>query len=110
MTGLGKLVDSFSWPIYCRSYLATMGGLLAGLGCLIVARQSSGMSSLAPGWQLGFGVALFIGAILVLTGLLGPSRTIERWAESWSRHEIAFVIMLLALPLYFVLAPIYSRR
>ena len=110
MTDFGKLVDSFSWPIYCRSYLATMGGLLIGLGCLIVARQSGGISSLSPGWQLALAVALFIGAFLIVAGFLGPSRMIERWANSWSRHEIAFVIMILALPLYLVLAPIYRHR
>jgi hypothetical protein len=41
---------------------------------------------------------------------LGPSRTIEKWADAWSKHDIAFLVMVLALPLYFVLIPIYRRR
>jgi hypothetical protein len=110
MLDLRKVADSFSWPVYCRSYLTTLGGLLIGLCCLIAGRESVGVSAHSPAWQLGFGLALLVGVLLILVGLVGKSRTIEKWADSWSRHEIAFAIMLLALPLYFVLATFYRRR
>lgn len=110
MTIVSRLIANFSWPIYCRSYLVTLGAILVGLGCLIVARQSGGIGSLSPGYQLALGLALLIGMLLVLAGLLGSSRLIEGWADAWSRHEIALVLMLLAVPLYLVLVPIYRRR
>ncbi|MBN6111099.1 hypothetical protein [Xanthomonas bonasiae] len=110
MNIVSRLFANFSWPIYCRSYLVTLGALFIGLGYLLVGHQAGGVGALSPGYQLGLGLALFIGILLVLAGLLGSSRMIEGWADSWSGHEIALVLMLLAIPLYFVLVPIYRRR
>lgn len=110
MTIISRILTNFSWPIYCRSYLVTLGALFLGFGYMLVAHQPGGVGTLSPGYQLGCGLALFIGILLVLAGLLGSSRLAEGWGDTWSRHEIAIVLMLLAIPLYLVLVPIYRRR
>lgn len=110
MTVISRLFANFSWPIYCRSYLVTLGALFIGLGYLLVEHQTGGVGALSQGYQLGLGLALFVGILLVLAGLFGSSRLIDGWADSWSGHEIALVLMLLAVPLYFVLVSIYRRR
>jgi len=107
------LDKEFSWPVYCRSYLITMGIIIGGLCVFLyfaVAREPDGFLALSQGWLLGLGIAWFIAIAFVLFGLAGPAETIEQWADLLSKHEIAFAIMLLAIPLYFALVPFYRRR
>lgn len=110
MKALGSLLDRFSWPLYCRSYLATLGGLLAGFGGLLIAHEAGGYQALSPGWQTGLALALLAGAALLLTSVFASPRIIERWSDALSRHEVALFLMVLALPLYGLLLLLRWRR
>ncbi|TZF80222.1 hypothetical protein FW784_14105 [Lysobacter lacus] len=110
MTQLRNFADRFSWPLYCRSYLVTLGLLFAGGAVWAVAREPKGFAGLPVGWQLGAAVAVVTGFCLFVAGLAGSRRVIERWADSWSKHDIAVIVMLLALPVYLVLALVLPRK
>lgn len=92
---------------YCRAYLVTVGVLLAGASAAfgIVAAGSVSSDALL--------VALLIcimGVLLLAFGLFGPSRPMESWAGAASGHEVALVLMLLAYPVYLLMAPFYARK
>ena len=110
MKHLREFVDRFSWPLYCRSYLVTLGLLFTGGAVWAVQREPNGFGGLPLGWQLGTSVAVIAGFGLLFAGLAGRERTVERWADSWSKHDIAVLLMLLALPVYLILALVFPRK
>lgn len=92
--------------VYCRAYLVTLGMLVAG-GAGFVALAARDISG------AGLVLALLIsamGALLMGFGVVGPVRQMEAWADAASGHEVALVLMVLAYPLYLVMAPFYVRR
>lgn len=110
MRVLGKLADRFSWSLYCRSYLITLGLLLAGCAAWAVTRAPNGFGSLSAPFRFGVAVAVTAGIGLVVGGLAGSKAAIKRWADSWSKHDIAFPVMLIAVPVYVVLALVFPRK
>ncbi|WP_127171514.1 hypothetical protein [Xanthomonas euvesicatoria] len=92
--------------VYCRAYLVTLGMLVAG-GAAFVALAASDIS--------GAGLALAplicaMGALLLGFGVAGPAPQMEAWADAASGHELALALMVLAYPVYLVMAPFYARR
>jgi hypothetical protein len=110
MRHLSKFIDRLSWPLYCRSYLATLGSILAGAAIWIVQRERGQFAGLTLTWQFGVALAALAGVGLVLAALVGAEASIEKWANSWSKHDIALPIMVIALPLYLVLAFVSPRK
>ncbi|AGH78359.1 hypothetical protein J155_03045 [Xanthomonas citri pv. citri] len=73
----------------------------------------AGGAALAAGDISGAGLALLIcvvGILLLGFGVAGPSRQMEAWADAASGHEVALVLMVLAYPVYLLMAPFYARR
>jgi hypothetical protein len=92
---------------YCRAYLVTVGVLLAG--------GSAAVGVLAAGSISGAGLTLallicVLGVVMLAFGVFGPSRQMESWADAASGHEVALVLMLLAYPVYLLMAPFYARK
>ena len=92
---------------YGRSYLVTFGLLFAGLGVLFWPGPTADVGTDA---LLVMGLFFAGGLGVLLLGLLGPDHRMERWADALSTHEVSLVIMLLAYPVYLLLAPFYRRR
>ncbi|MCC8470527.1 hypothetical protein [Xanthomonas phaseoli] len=92
--------------VYCRAYLVTLGMLVAG-GAAFVALAASDISG------AGLGLALLIcglGVLLLGIGVAGPARQMDAWADAASGHEVALVLMVVAYPVYLLMAPFYARR
>ncbi|PKV14686.1 hypothetical protein [Xanthomonas prunicola] len=92
--------------VYCRAYLVTLGMLVAA---------GSGFVALAAGDISGAGLALTLlvcamGVLLLGFGFVGPVRQMEALADATSGHEAALVLMVLAYPMYLLMAPFYARR
>ena len=65
----------------------------------------------APWWGLALISTFLLGGLgLVVFGLLGPSTRMEKWADDASTHEASILLVILAYPIYLVLAPFYDRR
>ncbi|PPJ41643.1 hypothetical protein C0063_17685 [Pseudoxanthomonas sp. KAs_5_3] len=95
---------------YCRSYLVTLGLVLAALGVLLLVRDGEGMATW-PWWGSALLAAFLLGGTaLALFGLLGPSSKMQGWAEASSSHEASLFIMTRAYPVYLVLSLFYDRR
>jgi cytochrome bd-type quinol oxidase subunit 2 len=95
---------------YCRSYLVTFGLLFVALSILIWRRDGAQIA-LWPWWGFVLLAVFLLGGIaLALFGLFGPSSKMESWADAASTHEASLIIMVLAYPVYLVLAPFYERR
>ncbi|KQQ74769.1 hypothetical protein ASF73_09140 [Xanthomonas sp. Leaf131] len=92
---------------YCRAYLATVGVLLAGGGGAFGVLANGSVSGSAMGVAL---LICVVGVVLLAFGLFGPSRQMESWADAASGHEVALVLMVLAYPVYLVMAPFYARK
>lgn len=95
-------------PTYCRAYLVTLGLALTVLAGGLCWGMDAGAGA-AGGWTVvlvaGMGTA---GIALLLAGLLGPSERMEAWADSASRHEASLLVLVLAYPVYLVLALFYG--
>ncbi|KAB7770158.1 hypothetical protein [Xanthomonas maliensis] len=92
---------------YCRAYLVTLGLLLAGGSGAFAGLAAGSVSSNALLLAL---LICVIGLVLLAFGLFGPAQQMEAWAGAASGHEVALVLMLLAYPVYLLLAPFYRRR
>ncbi|SBV51154.1 hypothetical protein XBLMG947_1938 [Xanthomonas bromi] len=84
----------------------TLGLLLAGAPAFV---------ALAAGDISGPGLALALlicamGVLLLGFGFVGPARQMDAWADMASAHEAALVLMVLAYPVYLLMAPFYARR
>lgn len=92
--------------VYCRAYLVTLGMLVAA---------GSGFVALAAGDISGAGLALALlicalGMLLLGFSCFGPVRQMEALADATSGHAAALVLMVLAYPMYLLMAPFYARR
>ncbi|MBG3852365.1 hypothetical protein ABQZ69_18785 [Xanthomonas sp. WHRI 8391] len=92
---------------YCRAYLVTLGLLLAGGGGAFGVLANGHVSGSAMGVAL---LICVVGVLLLAFGLFGPSRQMESWADAASGHEVALVLMVLAYPVYLLMAPFYARK
>ncbi|CAD1793930.1 MULTISPECIES: hypothetical protein [Xanthomonas] len=92
---------------YCRAYLVTLGLLLGGGGAAFALLARGSVSGSALGLALLVGI---VGVALLAFGFWGPSRRMESWAEAASGHEVALVLMVLAYPVYLLMAPLYARK
>ncbi|MEB1608344.1 hypothetical protein VDQ74_00265 [Xanthomonas campestris pv. campestris] len=92
---------------YCRAYLVTLGLLLAGGSAAFALLARGSVSASAMGLTL---LICVVGVVLLAFGFFGPSRQMESWAEAASGHEIALVLMVLAYPVYLLMAPVYARK
>ncbi|NIJ75936.1 hypothetical protein FHT08_000984 [Xanthomonas campestris] len=92
---------------YCRAYLVTLGLLLAGGSAAFALLARGSVSASAMGLTL---LICVMGVVLLAFGFFGPSRQMESWAEAASGHEIALVLMVLAYPVYLLMAPVYARK
>ncbi|QJD68312.1 hypothetical protein HG421_11775 [Xanthomonas campestris pv. badrii] len=102
----GKRQTRQMTAVYCRAYLATLGVLVAG-GAAFVALAAGDIS------DAGLVLALLICAVGVLLlgfGIAGPRRQMEALADATSGHEAAPVLLVLAYPVYLVMAPFYAQR
>ncbi len=84
--------------------------MLIGIPCWVWHKQSDSASA----WPMselilfcGIGV---LGVILLLIGLLAPTRAVEWWADAVSRHEATIVVMIIAAPLYFLVRWVTRKR
>lgn len=92
---------------YCRAYLVTLGLLLAGGSAAFALLARGSVSASAMGLTL---LICVMGVVVLAFGFFGPSRQMESWAEAASGHEIALVPMVLAYPVYLLMAPVYARK
>lgn len=92
---------------YCRAYLVTLGALVAGGSGAFAALATGKVSSSALLLAL---LICVIGLALLAFGMFGPSRRMEAWADAASGHEVALVLMVLAYPVYLLMAPFYARK
>ncbi|MCC4632473.1 hypothetical protein ACFFJ4_04475 [Xanthomonas dyei] len=92
---------------YCRAYLVTVGIVLAGASAAFGTLAAGSVSSEALLVAL---LICVIGVAVLAFGLFGPSSQMEAWANAASGHEVALVLMLLAYPVYLLMAPFYARR
>ncbi|MEA5123643.1 hypothetical protein [Xanthomonas floridensis] len=102
----GKRKTQQMTAVYCRAYLVTLGMLVAG-GAAFVALAAGDIS------DTGLVLALLIcavGALLLGFGIVGPTRQMEALADATSGHEAALVLMVLAYPVYLLMAPFYAPR
>lgn len=102
----GKRKTRQMTAVYCRAYLVTLGMLVAA---------GSGFVALAAGDISGAGLALALlicalGMLLLGFGCFGPVRQMEALADATSGHAAALVLMVLAYPMYLLMAPFYARR
>ncbi|MFS8438789.1 hypothetical protein EIQ06_12970 [Xanthomonas campestris pv. campestris] len=102
----GKRKTQQMSALYCRSYLATLGVLVAGVSGAFAALAGGSVSAEATWLAL---LVCLAGVLLVAFGLFGPSRQMESWAEATSSHDVALVLMVLAFPVYLLLKPFYKH-
>ncbi|MEJ8455734.1 hypothetical protein WKH92_13640 [Xanthomonas oryzae pv. oryzae] len=84
--------------------MVTLGALVAAGSCCV---------ALAAGDIAGAGLALLVcalGVLLLGFGVVGPTRQMEALADATSGHKAALVLMVLASPVYLLMAPFYARR
>ena len=95
------------WIRFGRSFLFTFGLGLLCVGTYALRQPSNGT---APWWQwvilLGL---LFVGVLLIWMSIFAPDGRVAHWAERSSVHELAIIIMIVAIPLYLFLR-IVKRR
>lgn len=94
-------------PTYCRAYLVTLGLALAAFAGGLFFGLEAGAAD-AGGWGVVLAGMGAMGIGLLLVGLLAPSECMEAWVDSTSRHEASLLVMVLAYPVYLVLALFYG--
>ncbi|MCC4621682.1 hypothetical protein LL965_16935 [Xanthomonas cassavae CFBP 4642] len=102
----GKRKTQQMTAVYCRAYLVTLGLLVAG-GAAFVALAAGDIS------DAGLVLVLLICAVGVLLlgfGVVGPARQMDALADATSAHEAALVLMMLAYPVYLLMAPFYAQH
>ena len=89
--------------LYFRSYLITLGMLMAGGGAFALAVARAGEAQ--PGlFVSGIAVAFVLaGLALVSVGVFSRAATVERWADRASTHEASLIVSVIALPLFMAL-------
>jgi hypothetical protein len=98
------------WVGYGRSFLLTLGLLFVALLCWIWHKQGDHTSEWPMfDWVLFWGVGV-LGVVLLLVGLFASARAIEWWTDAASRHEASIVIMIIAIPMYFLIRWFTRKR
>lgn len=93
----------FDWPLYCRAFLLTLGLLFLLVPCMAWWTQGGRSEEWTPfAWGLFYGVTA-LGVMLSMTAFLASRRAVEKWAEATGSHELLLVVMIVAVPVYFVL-------
>lgn len=93
---------------YCRSYLVTLG-LAFGAVAIFVWHIDGDRAD--TWWAHILLFALFFGGLVLIgLGLFGPSKKMERWADSASTHWASLIIMVLAYPVYMIMSRLYKEN
>ncbi|MBN3788324.1 hypothetical protein [Burkholderia sp. Ac-20353] len=105
----GKKTDE-AMDTFFRSYLATLGLAFSVLGFFGLSQYDAMNGDWVP-----FAVTILVaaalgGLVMILVGLFGSVRTVQRWADVASFDDATLIVMVIAFPLYLVLRPFYKRR
>ena len=92
-----------NWVSYGRAFLLTLSALFTGLQ-FYIWRTDGYRSAEWKFWHwILFCLIGTLAVALLLVGLFGKSRNVERWFDAATRHDASIVILIIAAPLYFLL-------
>lgn len=86
--------------LYARCVLATLGGLLILAPAVLWLLDTTGRGHWPAAVTATCLVLAACGTLLASVALSAGERTVNRWADAATTHEVALVPMLLAWPLY----------
>lgn len=92
-----------------RSFLGSAGICSGILAVLAWRREGYQFEEWPLLGYLMFSVLIGLSVICVALCLFAPSRMVERWANAVSNHEASFILILVAVPVYW-LARLFSDR
>jgi hypothetical protein len=93
-------------PLLFRVFLSLVGAfslVAAGLG---ISREASGLDWVD--WALVALLVLFGGGMLYVS-LFSSDQNVDKWSDAASRHEVAVLVFIVALPVAWAIRKVFPR-
>lgn len=93
--------------LYFRSFLLTLGIFFLAVAAYVLIKELPSISDF--GLAMVSGIAI-IGFTLILIGIFGSKKKVEKWANDASKHELTIILMLMAYPAYLITKKVKTYR